>query len=74
MKTWITVMAIRWVRKQLREDEGWFISYQSNIAMVIFDTYIEYHPLTTAKRSPTVHEFSNICATRFMNLWLKEAK
>jgi hypothetical protein len=72
MKDIITFWAIRWVRKVMREDKSWRGAYTDNIAMTIYDTYRQYHPLTTAKGSPTVHEFSNICAERFMDLWLKD--
>lgn len=28
-----------------------------------------YFPLTTKKKSPTLIEFCNICANRFLNMW-----
>ena len=74
MKNWITILAIYWVRKQLREDAGLYRAYQSNIAMSIYDNYNWYFPLTTGKNSPTLHEWCNICATHFMKKWIEEAK
>ena len=68
----ITKLAVKWLTRRLRKDKGFWISYQSNIAMTIYDNYERYFPLTTGKGSPTLHEWCNICATDFMELWTRE--
>jgi hypothetical protein len=65
----ITKLAIKWITWQLRKDKSWWYSYQSNIAMAIYDNYQKYMPLTTGKSSPTLKEWCNICAKDFLNLW-----
>ncbi len=67
----ITEWAVRWLTWRLRKDPGFWIAYQSNIAMAISDNMDRYFPLTTAKGSPTQNEFCNICANDFMQLWTK---
>jgi len=67
----ITKLAIRWITWRLRKDKSWWISYQSNIAMVIYDNVNKYFPLTTGKHSPTLNEFCNICANDFLKLWTR---
>lgn len=67
----ITKFAVKWLTWRLRKDEGFWISYQANIAMTIQDNVQKYFPLTTAKSSPTLNEFCNICANDFMKLWTR---
>lgn len=69
----ITKWAVRWLTWRLRKDKGFWISYQANIAMVIYDNACKYLPLKTDPQgSPTLLEFCNICANDFMSLWTKK--
>ena len=66
-------LAVKWLTYRLGKDRSpgsWYYSYQSNIAMCIFDEAHKHFPLTTSKGSPTLHEFCNICAKRFLDLWI----
>jgi len=67
----ITRLAVKWLTRQLRKDKQLWFAYQSSIAMSIMDAHHKYFPLTTAKGSPTLHEFCNICANDFLKLWTK---
>lgn len=71
MNNIITKLAIKWFCRKLKKDKKFWISYQSNIAMSIYDNFKRYFPLTTEKKSPTLVEFCNICANDFMILWTK---
>ena len=64
----ITKLAVWWLCEQLKKDKSYWIAWQSSIAVTISDTYDEYMPLTTGKSSPTLHEWCNICADRFLRL------
>lgn len=69
----IDMLAVRWIAHRLRKDKSpgsWYYAYQSNIAMCIFDNVQRYFPLTTKKASPTLHEFCNICAVDFLDMWV----
>lgn len=68
----ITRLAIKWLTWRLRKDQDFYRSYKDNIAMCIYDNANRYFPLTTAKSSPTLHEFCNICADDFMKLWTRK--
>ena len=66
----ITKLAVRWLIEQLKKDKALWYAYQANIAMIIFDNMTKYLPLKTDPQgSPTKHEFCNICANDFLNLW-----
>ena len=65
----ITKLAVKWIISRLRKDSEFWMVYQSNIAMCIYDNAQKYFPLTTEKKSPTLIEFCNICANDFMKLW-----
>ena len=68
----ITKLAVRWLTWQLRKDKGFWLTYQANIAMAIYDNVQKYFPLKTdPSGSPTLQEFCNICANDFMKLWTK---
>ena len=62
-------LAVKYLCHKLKKDRNFWYSYQSNIAMSIYDNLQKYLPLTTAKKSPTLMELSNICANDFMKLW-----
>jgi len=70
----ITKLAVKWLTWRLRKEKDFWYSYQSNIAMQIYDNYNRYFPLTTEKKSPTLHEWCNICANDFLTLWTKNLK
>lgn len=70
----LTKLAVMYLTYQLRKDKGFWMAYQANIAMAIYDNYNKYMPLTTGKSSPTLHEFCNICANDFMQLWTRTEK
>ena len=55
----LTMLAVRYLTYQLRKDKSFWMAYQANIAMAIYDNYNKYMPLTTGKSSPTLHEFCN---------------
>jgi hypothetical protein len=65
----LTKLAVRWLTWRLRNDKGFWMAYQANIAMQIYDNYNRFFPLTTEKKSPTLHQFCNICANDFLRLW-----
>lgn len=67
----ITKLAVRWLIRQLRKDKGYWYTWQSNIAMTIYDNANRYFPLTTERKSPTLHEFCNICANNFLKILTK---
>lgn len=67
-------LAVKYLCYCLRKDKSLWYCYQSNIAMVIYDNYGRYFPLTTEKRSPTLLEFCNICADDFLKIWVKSQK
>ena len=68
----ITKLAVRWLTWQLRKDKEFWMAYQANIAMAIYDNFGRYFPLKTdPPGSPTLLEFCNICANDFMKLWTK---
>ena len=74
-------LAVRYLCYQLRKDKVLWYAYQSSIAMIIMDNVHKHFPLKTAptneaspdplnkEYSPTLHEFCNICANDFLNLW-----
>ena len=45
----ITKLAVRWLTWRLRKDKGFWMSYQANIAMIIYDNIERYFPLKTAE-------------------------
>ena len=61
-------LAVRYLCYYLRKDKDYWCAWQSNIAMSIYDNYSRYFPLTTAKKSPTMNEWCNICANDFLKL------
>ncbi len=69
----ITALAVRYLCYRLRKDKDFWYSYQSNIAMSIYDNFNEYFP-STAKKIPTLHEFCNDCAEDFLKNWTRRAK
>ncbi len=68
----LTKWACQYLTWQIRKDEDLWLAYQANIAMQIYDAFQKYMPLTTEKKSPTLHEWCNICANNFLGLWTKK--
>jgi hypothetical protein len=65
----ITRFCVWWLSRQLKKDSSFWYSYQSNIAMAIYDGVTRYFPITIQKSSPTLNEFCNICANDFLRNW-----
>lgn len=62
------------VRKELREDEGYYIAWQANIAMAFVDEFSRYkknHNKTTVSKVD-VHEIANNAAKYFLDLLIKD--
>ncbi len=75
MIQFITSLSVRWLTWQLRKDKGFWQSYQSNIAMCIYDEYNKYFKNDNAPRETLPdcykHQFANKCADSFMKLWTR---
>ena len=67
----ITRFAVWWLIRQLKKDKDFRYGYEANIAMTIYDNVNKYFPLTIETKSPTLHEFCNICANDFLNLFTR---
>ena len=67
----LTKLAVRYLTYKLRKDKGFWISYQSNIAMAIWNTYSEYHPINNDEE---LRDFCNKSANDFLNLWTRRWK
>uniref|UniRef100_A0A6M3LVB9 Uncharacterized protein n=1 Tax=viral metagenome TaxID=1070528 RepID=A0A6M3LVB9_9ZZZZ len=68
----ITKWAVQWLTWRLRKDDGFWISYQANIAGAFQD---EYHRAMEKMKSGIepfdIHTVSNNAAINFMKLWTK---
>ena len=75
MKQLLTRLAIWWVTKQLREDPGWYVSYQANIAMAFYDE-CKLAGLVNTKQEgdevKSIHKIANRAATKFMDMWIRK--
>jgi hypothetical protein len=61
--------AVKVLTKALKDDPGFYLSYQSNIAMAFqdeWDRQAKLHPLETAD----VHKVANNAAKNFLNMWI----
>jgi len=61
------------LRKTLKEDEGYYIAWQANIAMAFkdqFERFSEEHGIISAVEN--IHEIANTAAKNFLNLLIKE--
>ena len=68
----ITKLAVKWITRQLRKDSDLWMTYKTDIAMVIYDNIRRHFPLKTdPQMSPTLSEFCNFCAKDFLELWTK---
>ena len=57
------------VAKQLREDEGYYIAWQSNIAMAFYDTLS-----WAGYQFPEMHKLSNDAAKRFIDMLISKSE
>ena len=73
----ITRLAVKWLTRQLRKDEGFYNAYKSNIAMAFYDE-CRWAGLVNTKRDgdekKSIHEIANRAATRFMDMWIEKNK
>jgi transposase len=61
------------LRKALKEDEGYYISWQANIAMQFKDEYgRKMEELGTQYNSDIIHEVANTAAKNFLDLLIKD--
>jgi hypothetical protein len=61
------------LRKALKEDEGYYISWQANIAMAFKDEYDKImNELNTQYNHDIIHLIANRAAKNFLNLLIKE--
>lgn len=72
----LVALSVKILTKALREDERFYYSYQSNIAMAFFDELRRQanKPEITAefnRANINCHELCNAAAKNFLNLWLK---
>lgn len=70
----ITKCAVKWLTWRLREDPQFWMAYQANIAMTIYNNFKKFFPLIMEKSLPsslTLQEFCNICANDFLKLWTR---
>lgn len=60
------------LQKALREDEGFYYSYQANIAIQFQDEYSRCKK--RYKNRSDIHEISNQAAKKFLNLLMREGE
>ena len=56
---------IKTLQNNLLKDKDLWYNYQSNIAMCIYDRYLQYGSIT----ENNLHQFCNDCADDFLNLF-----
>ncbi len=64
--------ACKKVFKELRKDEGYYYSWQANIAMSFKDEYDRC--LKKYKNQKDIHQIANIAAKNFLNLLIGKRK
>ena len=66
--------AVRILIKELRKDEGYYHSWQSNIAMAFKDKYYSYKKKKNKRwlNQRDIHEIANESAKNFLNLLMKD--
>ena len=62
--------ALAVVTKTLREDDGLFQTYQSNLAMSFHDECKRSRKVRVSRAN--LHQISNQAATNFLRLWVNE--
>ncbi len=60
------------VFKELREDEGYYLSWQANIAMSFYDEYGRKKKRNKYLNKKELHKISNDAAKKFLNLLIKK--
>ena len=63
--------AVETLCKALREDKGYYISWEANIAMAFQDEAYRQKSRDSRKK---LHEISNQAAKNFLNLLIREVK
>ncbi len=64
--------ACKKVFKELREDEGYYISWQANIAMSFYDEYWKKKNNNKYLNKEEIHKIANDAAKKFLNLLIKK--
>jgi hypothetical protein len=65
--------ALNILKKELKKDEGYFITWQSNISMAFYDEYYKKPEDGKEKLShQEIHAIANNAAINFLNLLIKE--
>lgn len=67
-----TKEAVEKLTQELKKDEGFFISYQANIAMAFKDEYDRCEK--KYKNSHDIHTIANAAAKNFLNLLCSSGK
>ena len=67
-----TKKAVEKLTTEIKQDEGFFMSYQANIAMAFQDEY--YRCEKKYKNKTDIHQISNTAAKNFLNLWCSGGK
>ena len=62
--------ALAVVTKTLREDDGLFQAYKSNLAMTFYDEYKRSRKVRVSRAN--LSQISNQAATTFLRLWIHE--
>jgi len=61
------------IRKALREDAGYYIAWQANIAMAFKDEYDEFYKFGNGRVDKSeIHDIANNAAKNFLDLLIKE--
>lgn len=58
--------------KAIKEDEGFYIGYKSNIAMSFYDEVLKRKDSKMRINRKTLHEISNQAAINFIDLWSRK--
>lgn len=64
----LTKLSVRYLTWQLKKDPDLWRAYKASIAVTIQDNYKRYQPKTIES---CLHEFSNVCAEDFLQLWTR---
>ncbi len=68
-----TEEAVNKLTKELRSDDGFYISYHHNIAMSFKDEFKNVLPDSDIEQY-VIHNIANQAATNFMNRWVGSTK
>ncbi len=66
-------LAVWWLKRMLKKDAGYYISWQSNIAMCMYDELKKvYRPVTQKNGENIVNGLCNKGAKRFLDLLISQ--